>query len=195
MSKPKKQKTGQKAAARPKGGSGKKNSNVLLKFFGFFALAMGVFYAFYYSSIYENYIMNGLLNFQAKVSNLVLTILGQGTSVDGDVIYSDDFRVSIKGGCDGVEATALYICAVLVFPLISLRKKVPGLLWGVGILFVINIFRIVGLYLSGKYWPSAFDFLHLHGGVVIFTIISIVLWMVWVNRVTQKDKGNATMDQ
>ena len=85
-----------------------------------------------------------------------------------------------------VEATALYICAVLVFPLITFRKKIPGLLWGVGILFVLNIFRIAGLYLSGRYWPEAFDFLHLHGGVVIFTIISIALWMVWVNRVTQK---------
>jgi exosortase/archaeosortase family protein len=167
-------------------GSGR-SGRVLLKFFGFFAVAMIVFYAIYYSSFYANYINGPLLNFQAKVSNVLLTVLGQGTSVDGDVIYSDDFRVSIKGGCDGVEATALYICAVLVFPLIAFRQKIPGLLWGVGILFVLNIFRIAGLYLSGLYWPSAFDFLHLHGGVVIFTIISIALWMIWVNRVTQKD--------
>ena len=169
----------------------KPGSNVLLKFFGFFALAMIAFYSFYYSSLYEDYVMKGLLNFQARISNFVLNIIGQPTSVDGDVIYSDEFRVSIKGGCDGVEATALYICAVLVFPLISLRKKIPGLLWGVGILFIINIFRIVGLYLSGRYWPQAFDFLHLHGGVVIFTIISIVLWMIWVSRVTRKDAENA----
>jgi len=161
-----------------------RSSRVLLKFFGFFALAMAIFYAIYYSSFYADYINGPLLNFQARISNFFLALIGQGTSVDGDVIYSDDFRVSIKGGCDGVEATALYICAVLVFPLISLKKKVPGLLWGVGILFVINIFRIVMLFLSGKYWPEAFDFLHLHGGVVIFTVISIVLWMIWVKRVT-----------
>ncbi|MDX1683736.1 MAG: archaeosortase/exosortase family protein [Saprospiraceae bacterium] len=169
----------------------RKGRGILLKFFGFFALAMAIFYAFYYSPLYENYIQSGLLNFQAKLSNILLNILGQPTSVEGDVIYSDDFRVSIKGGCDGVEATALYICAVLVFPLITLRKKLPGLLWGVGILFVINIFRISGLYLSGRYWPEAFDFLHLHGGVVIFTIISIILWMIWVSRVTRKNEANA----
>ena len=169
----------------------KSGGNVLLKFFGFFALAMIAFYSFYYSSLYEDYVMKGLLNFQARISNFVLNLMGQPTSVDGDVIYSDDFRVSIKGGCDGVEATALYICAVLVFPLINFRKKIPGLLWGVGILFIINILRIVGLYLSGRYWPQAFDFLHLHGGVVIFTIISIVLWMIWVSRVTRKDASNA----
>ena len=121
----------------------------------------------------------------------MLNLIGQDTQVSRDVIYSDEFRVSIKGGCDGVEATALYICAVLVFPLISMRKKVSGLLWGVAILFVLNIFRISGLYLSGKYWPEAFDFLHLHGGVVIFTIISIVLWMVWVSRVTRKKQTDA----
>lgn len=168
----------------------KTGGKVLLKFFGFFALAMIIFYALYYSPLYENFIKDGLLNFQARISNFVLNLIGQNTEVDGDVIYSDDFRVSIKGGCDGVEATALYVCAVLVFPLITWRKKIPGLLWGVGILFVINIFRISGLYLSGKYWPEAFDFLHLHGGVVIFTIISIILWMIWVSRVTKAPKEN-----
>lgn len=165
----------------------KRSGKVLLKFFGFFALAMVAFYAVYYSSFYADYINGPLLNTQAKVSNFVLNLIGQGTEVDGDVIYSDDFRVSIKGGCDGIEATALFICAVLVFPLISFAKKIPGLLWGVGILSIINIFRIVMLYLSGKYWPQAFDFLHLHGGVVIFTIISIALWMIWVNRVTKTE--------
>lgn len=183
-------KKSKKVSTEPKAKSAGRSGRVLLKFFGFFALAMIVFYVIYYSSFYANHINGPLLNFQAKVSNVLLTVLGQGTSVDGDVIYSDDFRVSIKGGCDGVEATALYICAVLVFPLIAFRQKIPGLLWGVGILFVLNIFRIAGLYLSGRYWPEAFDFLHLHGGVVIFTIISIALWMIWVNRVTRKD-GNA----
>lgn len=181
---------GKKGRKDSKSGSGK-GGKVMLRFFGFFALAMVIFYALYYSPIYENWIRDGLLNFQARVSNMLLNLIGQDTQVSGDVIYSDDFRVSIKGGCDGVEATALYICAVLVFPLISLRKKVPGLLWGVAILFVINIFRIAGLYLSGRYWPDAFDFLHLHGGVVIFTIISIVLWMIWVSRVTKQPKTDA----
>ena len=164
--------------------------NFLWKFMAYFAIAMIIFYAFYYSSFYEKYIMENLLSLQAKVSNFVLNILGQGTQVDGDVIYSDDFRVSIHGGCDGIEATALYVCAVLVFPLVSFAKKIPGLLWGIAILSVINIFRIVGLYLSGLYWPVAFDFLHLHGGVIIFTIISIALWMFWVNRVTKTEKEN-----
>lgn len=178
-------------STKPKSPKKSKNSNVLLKFFGYFALAMIAFYAFYYSFLYEDYIRDGLLLIEAKLSNIVLNIFGQNTNVEGDLIYSDEFRVSIKGGCDGVEATALYVCAVLVFPLISFRKKIPGLLWGVGILFVLNIFRIVGLYLSGKYWPEAFDFLHLHGGVVIFTIISIVLWMIWVSRVTKTKEPNA----
>ena len=166
-----------------------KSKNFLWKFLGYFAIAMILFYAFYYSSFYEKYIMENLLSLQAKVSNFVLNIIGQDTQVDGDVIYSDNFRVSIHGGCDGIEATALYVCAVLVFPLVSCAKKIPGLLWGIGILSVLNIFRIVGLYLSGKYWPVAFDFLHLHGGVIIFTIISIALWMFWVNRVTKAERN------
>ena len=92
-------------------GGSRRSGKVLLKFFGFFALAMVIFYAIYYSSFYANYVNGPLLNFQAKVSNVLLTLLGQGTSVDGDVIYSDDFRVSIKGGCDGGSHCPLHLCS------------------------------------------------------------------------------------
>ena len=130
--------------------------------------------------------MPGLLNFQATLSHYVLNIFGLGTQVNGDALYNDTHSVSIKGGCDGVEATFLYIMAVLALPLVSMKEKYPALFWGVLILFVLNIFRIVGLFLANMYWPSMFEFLHLHGGVVIFTMIAVTLWLIWVNRILKK---------
>lgn len=179
----------------PTSGSTKKSSNTnnskkgwwasrspLVKFFALFVILMVIFYFFYYSSFYDNFIKDRLLQSQAKISSVILNIFGFGTTAAGDQIYNDDFVVSIKGGCDGMEATALYICGILAFPLVALKNKWKGLLTGILVLATINIFRIVGLFLSGLYWPSAFEFLHLHGGVVIFTIFAIILWVIWVNR-------------
>lgn len=141
-----------------------------------------LFYAFYYSPIYENYIMPLLLNSQAKLASIVLSILGEKTIVDGDNIIGDRFKVSIKGGCDGMEATALYVIAIVALPIVTFREKRAALFYGLLILFVVNIFRIAMLYYAGLYWPKIFEFMHLHGGVIVFTMFSVILWLIWVNR-------------
>lgn len=124
-----------------------------------------------------------LLSLQAYLANLILVPLGYNTKTIEDTIFNDDFRVSIKGGCDGMEATALYLAAVLAFPGVSKNKKLHGIVIGLAVLFVLNIFRIAGLFIAGLQWKAGFEFLHLHGGVVLFTLIAIVLWLFWVNSI------------
>lgn len=166
------------------------NMSPMLRFLILFVAGMIVFYLFYYSPLYEDYIMTPLLTAQANIANVLLHALGQDTTVYQDIISSDVFTVSIKGGCDGVEATALFLIAILVFPL-AFKFKWPGIIAGLLVLSVLNILRIAGLYLAGIYWPAAFEFLHLHGGVVIFTIIAILLWIIWINWALNKKMKEA----
>ncbi|MBK7812694.1 MAG: archaeosortase/exosortase family protein [Saprospiraceae bacterium] len=163
-----------------------KNLSPIVRFFVHFVTLMLLFYAFYYSSIYENYIMPGLLNFEAKMAKLFLSIFGIKTEVTGDSIHNNVEGVSIKGGCDGMEATFLYIAAVLSLPLVAAKYKYPALIYGLIILVILNIIRIAGLFLAKIHYPSIFEFLHLHGGVVIFMMISIVMWLIWVQWVMKK---------
>ncbi|MCC6815099.1 MAG: archaeosortase/exosortase family protein [Saprospiraceae bacterium] len=160
--------------------------NILWRFLIAFIGGMLLFYLFYYSPIYEKWIMPGLLNFQAKLASFMLGFIGEKTHVEGDNIIGDLFKVSIRGGCDGLEATALYLIALIALPVVSLKEKMPAILYGLLILFVLNIFRIALLYYSGIYWPKAFELLHLHGGVIIFMMISVLLWLIWVNRIINK---------
>lgn len=162
------------------------SKGILTRFIAGFVLLMLAFYAFYLSPLYEDYIMIPLLSLQASLANLILVPMGYETHTFEDTIFNNQFRVSIKGGCDGMEATALYLSAVLAFPLVDRAKKIKGLLTGFSILFVLNIIRIAGLFIAGLQWKAAFEFLHLHGGVVIFTLIAIVLWLVWVNSIKRK---------
>ena len=90
-----------------------------------------------------------------------------------------------------VDSLALrQVAALEARGLVSWREKWPGLLTGVLVLSILNILRIAGLYLAGLYWPSLFEILHLHGGVVIFLMFSIVLWLIWVNRILNRRQTN-----
>jgi exosortase/archaeosortase family protein len=53
---------------------------------------------------------------------------------------------------------------------------------------LLNFVRITGLYLVGLYFPGAvFDILHEQGGFIIFTALSIFIWMFWANRALIKN--------
>ena len=72
---------------------------------------------------------------------------------------------------------------ILIFPA-SRKQKVTGLVWGVGVLAVLNLFRIAALYLAGLYFSkTVFEILHIQGGFIIFTMISVLLLFTWMNWV------------
>ncbi len=160
----------------------------IFRFLAGFFMLMLLFYMFYYSPVFERWIMNPLLSLQAKLSNLILVALNYHTETIEDSIVGEEFRVSIKNGCDGIEATALYICAILAFPFVPFKQKIKGLIAGVMVLSILNLFRIAGLYMAGIHWTAGFEFLHLHGGVIIFTMIAIILWLIWLTQIRKHIK-------
>lgn len=164
----------------------------VVKFLLGFVACMFLFYLFYYSSLYRNYVAPPLLHTQANISNALLNLFGYSTSVSDTIIRGDGFAVNIKSGCDGLEAMAILISGILIFPT-SLKLKVPGILWGIAILVVLNLLRTAGLYVAGLHFSeSIFNFLHIQGGFIIFTMISVILWFVWMNWSLKQIQSKAT---
>jgi len=152
----------------------------VFKFMAGFAACIIVFYALYYSSWFETNMKTPILGVQALAGGALLNLFGYGVSVADAAISGAGASVKIAGGCDGLEATALFLAAILVFPL-PFKFKWPGLLIGFIVLSIVNIVRIAGLYLTQKYWPEAFDFMHVQGGLYFYSIITILLMLVWAN--------------
>jgi len=126
--------------------------------------------------------MTPYLNGLASVSSAVLHALGYHTDVAGDAIFNSEFRVHIRGGCDGLEGIALFIAGIIAFPYASWRQKLKGLIAGLIVLGLVNIARIVILFITGIHFPGLFEFLHLHGGVVLYTLFAIFLWLYWIRN-------------
>lgn len=152
----------------------------VLKFLLIFAILLVVFYVFTeFSSIYRKRFVPWHLHSIARVSGYVLAILGQDTTVTGASIFSPRFSVNIVRGCDAVEAIALYVCAVLAFPLPFL-KKLSGIIAGTLLLLILNLIRVVSLFLIGTYSTRIFDLMHIDVWQAIFIFFAVVLWILWL---------------
>ena len=152
----------------------------LLKFLLIFGVLLAAFYVFIaFAPFYSKRFVPWHHHLIAKVSGGLLAVLGQDITVTGASISSPAFSVSIIRGCDAVEAIALYVCAVLAFPLPFL-KKLPGMIIGALLLLILNLVRIVSLFLIGVYSPKIFALTHLDVWQALFMFFAVLLWILWL---------------
>ncbi|MHC4440576.1 MAG: exosortase H [Planctomycetota bacterium] len=152
----------------------------VLKFLLIFGILLAVFYVFIaFSPFYSKRFLPSYHHWIARVSGSLLATLGHDTTVTGVSIYSPKFSVKIIRGCDAVEAIALYVCAVLAFPLPFL-KRLPGMIAGALLLSALNLVRVVSLFLIGVYSRRIFDLMHIDVWQAIFIFFAVVLWILWL---------------
>ena len=117
----------------------------------------------------------------AKASGATLKLIGQGTTMQGTVIRNPRFAVNIQNGCNGVEAMLIYFAAVLAFPA-PWKSRLAGLALGFVAIQLVNLVRVVALFLTGVYFPKLFDSSHTVVWQTVVILSGVVLWIVWANR-------------
>ena len=117
----------------------------------------------------------------ARASGATLNLLGQHVAMQGTVIRSSRFAVNIRNGCNGVEAMLIFVAAVLAFPS-SWRSRLVGLVLGIAAIQVVNLVRVIALYLTGVYFPKLFDASHTVVWQSIVILFGVLLWILWANR-------------
>jgi exosortase H (IPTLxxWG-CTERM-specific) len=117
----------------------------------------------------------------ARVSGAVLNLLGQDVTMQGTVIRSPRFSVNIRNGCNGVEAMLIFLAAVLAFPA-SWRSRLIGLALGILAIQIVNLIRVVALFLTGVYFPRLFASSHTVIWQTIVILFGVLLWIFWANR-------------
>jgi len=150
-----------------------------------FCVLMGLFYAItILVPFYKEQIFLWHLRLNARIAGRILDFLGQNVTVVDNSIFSAAFSVNIVRGCDVVEPTALFICAVLSFPA-SFVKKIPGIIAGIFFLAIVNLVRIFTLFLIGMYLPKIFNVMHVDVWQALFILLAIIFWGFWLLWVTK----------
>jgi exosortase H (IPTLxxWG-CTERM-specific) len=126
-------------------------------------------------------VVNPYTTFVAHEAKVALNLFGEGATVRGQILSSRRFSVAIYNGCNGLEAILIFASGVLAFPATPLRK-VLGLLLGFLSIQVANIVRVVSLFYVGVFKPAWFSAAHIFIWQSLIIVLSVVLWLVWVNR-------------
>ncbi len=185
MAKNKKQNKGKKEKRRKiKKAKQRKIEPTSKKFIFFFLTGIMFFYYLFSTDFFREHLFEPINHGFAVVASFFLNILGQETYVQGLKLASVDFSVNIAKGCDSLEAIALLAIAFAVFPM-SYKLKLKGILIGTSLFLLLNLFRILSLFLIGRYVPSIFDFMHVDVWQVIFLVAIISFWLYWVLRSMQ----------
>jgi exosortase H (IPTLxxWG-CTERM-specific) len=152
-----------------------------------FAVLMVIFYIFWLSDYCQSNIQPGIVTANAKISSFILNLFGLKTVTAGGSISSESFSVSIAKGCDAMEAMALFASALLAFPA-KWKFKLIGFFAGIAMLFTLNLGRIVSLFITGLYYPKAFEIMHVEVWQVLFIVFALGIWVFWIKWTRKEAK-------
>lgn len=153
-----------------------------LRFLGLFAVIFGVsYFVFGIAPGVRNHIIKPYTEWLAVAVATILNWFGEGASVVGQMVISQRYSMTIAMGCDGVEASSLFMAGVLAYPA-SRRAKLTGLLTGMPLIHVINLLRLVGLFYAGIYMPSIVEQVHVYIAQTIVILLSTAVLIFWLER-------------
>ena len=125
----------------------------------------------------------------ATVSGAILHGIGQDVKTEGTTIRGGMFAVDIKNGCNAVEAVAFLAAAILAFEA-PIAFRIIGAILGSFLLEVLNIGRIVSLYLLGKYHRDLFDMFHLAVWQTVMFGAAVLIFLAWTSRAMRHAVAN-----
>ncbi len=153
----------------------------LLRFVGLLVL----FYTAYTTS-FESRPVQLHLEVIAHVARLMLLPF-YDARVFGNLLDTShgDFTMIIGVGCDAAYPLACFVAGVLAFSA-PCRDKIVGLVAGVTLIEILNLIRIVTLFIIGIHFHRYFDLFHTQIWEGLFVLLALLLWMAWAMRVVRK---------
>jgi exosortase H (IPTLxxWG-CTERM-specific) len=126
-------------------------------------------------------VINPYTAFLANAVAAIIDLFGAGAVANGALVSSPRYSMDIAMGCDGVEASCLYLAGVMAFPT-SWGARLIGLALGVPLIQIINLARLVGLYYVGMYLPSVADQIHDYVAQTLVILLSTAILIFWLER-------------
>jgi exosortase H (IPTLxxWG-CTERM-specific) len=159
-----------------------------LRFLSLFALIFAVCYLLFgVMPGVRMHVIKPYTEFLARAVAAVINLFGEVAVAEGALVRSPRFSINIAMGCDGVEASSLFLAGVLAFPT-TRRAKLIGVAFGIPLIHAINLGRLVGLYYAGVFMPSVIDEVHVYVAQTVVILLSTALLFLWLERVAVRHR-------
>jgi archaeosortase B (VPXXXP-CTERM-specific) len=132
-------------------------------------------------------ILDTFITATASIEYWIFLPFTDAISVHDKLVVFDGFSVKIIDECTGIYEMVIFAAAVLAFPT-AWSKKFTGLLMGCPLIYLFNVVRIAMLIVVGRYWPDAFDFMHLYFWQATMIMMITSIWLLWIVKVVRTDE-------
>lgn len=162
-----------------------------LRFLLIFCSCMVLYFCLTLTSFIKDGFFPRYLRLNASVSGVVLNLMGQDVHIDQQaIISSGGSSINVERGCDAVAPSALFVSAVLASP-VALGSRLLAATVGMVLLVLLNLVRVISLFLVRVHWPEAFDIMHLDVWQALFIFVAILMWALWASRAARTVQDRA----
>jgi len=127
----------------------------------------------------------GLAQLSAWVSWVFLkglgAVMGFPVRISGTNLGSGEFVVDVSPACSAAVPMMIYMSAVLAYPA-SRRAKLLGVLIGFGVIYAVNLVRVISLFLIGLFASQYFHDTHVYVAQALVVCIAVATWLFWAGR-------------
>lgn len=156
-------------------------SDIAIFLFKVFCIYLVWYMAYELWILPNSYIDEPLSKNIASVSAGILTFLGEEVFHYNRVVgLVGTAGGEIVDGCNGIAAIGLFLGFIFAYPG-AWMPRVYFSIFGIAVIYLVNVTRIVVLSYIQLYWPQAFEFTHDYSTTAIFYFVIFILWMVWAN--------------
>ncbi len=137
---------------------------------------------------FENRVTAPLIHLNAKLTNLGLNTLGISSTCHGQYVRTsgpDRFSIKVISECTGIFVMVILLSLTVTFP-VQWRSRAIGLLLGALLVFVLNLARLVSLFVIGMKFPEYFNEIHVFFWQGLFIVVVVLFWYIWAQRAQSK---------
>jgi len=126
--------------------------------------------------------MNHYLNAAPAAWLLDLFMSGTDIMSRDAMIVGAEASVNIRKGCEGFEVMGIVVAAMLAYPM-AWRLRLTGLAVGIVYVYLLNLLRIIGIYLTHVFKPEWAEAAHVTAGqtfIILLVVVYLFFWIEWV---------------
>ena len=86
--------------------------------------------------------------------------------------------LTVAKNCDAMDVNLLLVAAMVAFPA-PWKRRLVGIVAGVGVLSVVNLLRIVALYRINIHAPRVFEFIHAEVFPLVMVVLAVGAFGIW----------------
>jgi exosortase/archaeosortase family protein len=128
----------------------------------------------------RRYVVEPMTRVSVLATRALVNLFGADARATGTLLYSDDAALNVKDGCNGVIAMILFTGAIIAHRATA-SAKVLGLLLGIPAIWLVNLLRLVSLYVVSVVSPSNLEFFHIYFWQTLIIICVGILWYCWAS--------------